>query len=117
MGAYGGPGATGMDSVFVNLENNTDENTNLPSEFALFQNYPNPFNLKTTIEFSLPRSSLVSLNIYNILGEEVAILVSEDLSAGKYKYNWDVSEMVSGVYLYRMTAGEFNQTKKIILLK
>jgi hypothetical protein len=89
----------------------------LPQDFVLFQNYPNPFNPSTTIEFTLPHSSMVTLKIFNILGEEVSTLVSEELSTGKYEYKWDAADMVSGVYLYKITAGDFEQTKKLILLK
>jgi hypothetical protein len=85
--------------------------------WQLFQNYPNPFNPTTTIEFSLPQSGFVSLKIYNILGEEVAVLVSEKLNAGQYKYEWDASSLVSGVYLYELTAAGFVQTRKMVLLK
>ena len=86
--------------------------------FVLQQNYPNPFNPNTTIEFSLPNTEFVTLKIYNILGEEVATLVSEKFTAGKYKYEWDASRLASGVYLYRLEAGNnFIKTKKLILLK
>ncbi|MHC4321629.1 MAG: T9SS type A sorting domain-containing protein, partial [Planctomycetota bacterium] len=89
----------------------------LPWEFELSQNYPNPFNPSTTIEFDLPKTSKVTLKIFNILGEEVATLVSDRLSAGSYSYEWDASNLASGVYLYRLEAGDFVQTKKMILLR
>ena len=87
------------------------------SDFALYQNYPNPFNPTTTIEFVLPKAEFVKLKIYNILGEKVATLVSRKLAAGKYKYDWDASSLASGVYLSRMAAGDFVQTRKMVLLK
>ena len=87
------------------------------SDFALYQNYPNPFNPTTTIEFVLPKAEFVKLKIYNILGEKVATLVSRKLVAGKYKYDWDASSLASGVYLSRMAAGDFVQTRKMVLLK
>jgi len=86
--------------------------------YGLEQNYPNPFNPSTTIEFALPHSGFVTLKIYNILGEEMAALVSERLTAGKYKYEWDASDLASGVYFYRLEAGkDFIKTKKLVLLK
>ena len=94
-----------------------DHSTQIPRAFALHQNYPNPFNPSTTIEFSLPRSGYVTLLVYSTLGEEVATLVSENLSAGRYTAEWDASAFSSGVYFYRLQAGEFVETKKLILLR
>jgi uncharacterized delta-60 repeat protein len=89
----------------------------LPAEFALQQNYPNPFNPTTTIEFALPKMSLVTLKIYDLLGNEVSTLVAEKLPAGKHRRVWEAKGLASGVYLYRIEAGEFIQTKKLILLR
>ncbi|MFQ5864950.1 MAG: metallophosphoesterase [bacterium] len=91
--------------------------TDLPRHFALKQNFPNPFNPSTTIEFSLPRSAYVILNVYNVLGEEVATLLSETLPAARYTYNWNASGLASGVYYYRLQAGEFSETKRLLLLR
>jgi predicted GH43/DUF377 family glycosyl hydrolase len=90
---------------------------NLPNGYVLQQNYPNPFNPTTNIEFSIPKSTFVTLKVYNILGEEVATLVSERLVAGQYKYDWDASGLASGVYLYRLQAGEYVEAKKMIVLR
>ena len=90
---------------------------NVLSVFALKQNFPNPFNSITNIEFALSHSGFVTLKIYTMLGEEVTTLVSENLSAGKYKYLWDAMGLASGVYFYRLHAGEYKQTKKLILMK
>jgi hypothetical protein len=90
---------------------------NLPDEIHLFQNYPNPFNPTTTIKFDLPKSSEVSLKIFNILGEEIATLVSDRLSAGSYSYEWDGNNLASGVYLYRLQAGEYVETRKMVLMR
>jgi hypothetical protein len=87
-----------------------------PTQFLLHQNYPNPFNPTTTIEFSLPHSSMVTLKIFNILGEEVATIVSERLSTGSYSYEWDASNLPSVVYLFRLETEEFVKTKKMILM-
>jgi len=89
----------------------------LPEEFALYQNYPNPFNPTTTIKFNLPKTSQVTLRIFNILGEEVTILVSGQLPSGKYTCEWDGSKVASGVYLYRLEAEEYLETRKMVLLK
>ena len=89
----------------------------IPNHFALEQNYPNPFNPSTTIEFSLARSGYVSLQVFNILGEEVAMLVNEELNVGTYTTQWDASGVTSGVYFYQLRAGTFVDTKKLLLLK
>jgi photosystem II stability/assembly factor-like uncharacterized protein len=99
--------------------------TMIASDYRLEQNYPNPFNPTTNIEFSIPKSEFVTLKVYNVLGEEVATLVSERLAAGKYKYDWparssggDASRLASGVYLYRLKTDQgFSQTRKLVLLK
>ena len=88
-----------------------------PSEYLLSQNYPNPFNPNTTIEFALPHSSFVTLRVYNVLGDEVATLIAGDHAAGTFKVIWDASEMPSGVYFYRLSAGEYVQTKRAVLMK
>jgi len=92
-------------------------NSALPRSFELHQNYPNPFNPSTTIEFALPKSAFVTLKVYNLLGEEVATVVAEKRAAGWYKYTWNVRELASGVYLYRLEADDFVQSKKLILMR
>lgn len=89
----------------------------IPEMVGLFQNYPNPFNSSTTIEFALPKPAFVRLKVYNLLGEEVATLIAEKRAAGIHKLNWDARRLASGVYLYRLEAGEFVNTKKFILLR
>ncbi len=89
----------------------------LPHQNDLYQNYPNPFNPTTTIEFSLPRSGYTTLKVFNTLGEEVATLVAENVSAGRYKVEWNADGLASGIYLYRLQAREFVETKKLVLLK
>ena len=83
----------------------------------LSQNYPNPFNPNTTIKFTLPEPGFVTLKVYNLLGEEVITLVSEELNSGHYKYIWNASGLSSGIYFYRLQAGNFVNTKKTLLLK
>ena len=88
-----------------------------PKDFKLSQNYPNPFNPATKIEFSLPKPAFVTLKIYNLLGEEVTTLIAEKRETGIHKFSWDASGLASGVYLYRLEAGEFIQSKKLILMR
>ena len=98
----------------VAIENSGTMN---PNEFALSQNYPNPFNPSTKIKFSIPKSSFVKLTIYDVLGQEKDILVDEQLSAGSYSVNFNALNFPSGVYFYKITAGSFTDTKKMILIK
>ena len=88
-----------------------------PVAYSLSQNYPNPFNPSTTIKFSITKSDLVVLKIYNVLGQQVMTLVNEQLKPGTYSYKFDASRLSSGIYFYSINSGSFNQTKKMILLK
>lgn len=85
--------------------------------FTLDQNFPNPFNPNTLIKYSIPKSSQVSLKIFNTLGQEMETLVNEEKQVGTYEVNWNASNLQSGVYFYRLQAGSFIETKKMILLK
>jgi len=98
-------------------EVNGYENPKTPSEYLLYQNYPNPFNPSTVISYKLSVISDVNLSIYNILGEKIATLVSEKQAAGTHHFEWDASGFASGVYNYRIEAGEFQDVKKMILIK
>ena len=89
----------------------------LPTGFSLNQNYPNPFNPSTIISYSLPLHSYVSLNVYDALGREVRTLVNEEQNAGIHKVTFNSGNLTSGVYYYRLAAGSFIDTKKLILLK
>jgi hypothetical protein len=89
----------------------------IPDRFELHQNFPNPFNPSTTIEFGLPQAGCVSLRVYNVLGEQVATLVTQELLPGWYKAEWNANFVSSGVYFYRLSAGSFVQTKKMLLLR
>jgi hypothetical protein len=95
----------------------TGKEATLPSSYALHQNYPNPFNPRTQISFSLPQASHVTLEIYNVLGQRVATLADGDLEAGHHTVSWDAAGLASGVYFYRLTAGQFTDRKKMLLLK
>ncbi len=90
---------------------------NIPLGFRLAQNYPNPFNPSTNIKFSLPKGSFTTLIVYDELGRQVNELVSEDLKAGTYEVNFDASELPSGTYFYKLTSGNFIETKRMILIK
>jgi hypothetical protein len=99
--------------IVFGIENSSE----LPKVCELYTAYPNPFNLSTTIEFDLPRPSFVILKVYNLLGEEVDILISKQMTSGKHKYIWNANNLASGIYFYRLNAGEFNKVRKIILVR
>ena len=119
----GTPGNT--ISVFMNLTVGVVEEAGVPREYQLEQNYPNPFNPATVIRYSLPVASYVTLKVHNILGQEVATLVTEEMKPGSYEATWNASGiarqaeggLASGVYLYRLQAGGFSQTRKLVLLR
>ncbi len=106
--------------VFLSLHDNTvdyaDGEHTSACAFALEQNCPNPFNPSTTIKYELPRSSMVELSAYDILGREVSVLVNERRDAGVHQVKFDATDLSSGVYFYQMRAGEFVQTKKLLLV-
>jgi Putative multicopper oxidases len=89
----------------------------VPGRFSLGQNFPNPFNPTTTISFALPSRSFVSLKVFDLLGREVATIVSEEMSAGSYSKQWNAANISSGIYFYRLQAGSFTETKKLVLLR
>jgi hypothetical protein len=91
--------------------------SSLPETFELSQNYPNPFNPSTTISFYLPSASDVSLKVYNVLGQEVTTLVDGSLTAGQHEVRFDAGNIASGVYFYRISAGSFVETRKMLLTK
>jgi len=103
-----------LSEMVVSVENTPTE---LPSSYSLHQNYPNPFNPSTTIKYELPRSSEVRLSVFDMLGREVSMLVNERRDAGVHEVKFDVSGLSSGVYFYRLQAGEFVQTRKLVLLQ
>ncbi len=109
-------------STITSLLVGVHDETNLPTEFALSQNYPNPFNPTTVIEFALPKTCQVSLDVFDIIGRKVRTLVAGTLTAGRRQVIWDGSNtdgsaMASGVYFYRIKAGDYNETRKMLLLK
>jgi type IX secretion system substrate protein len=92
-------------------------NNGIPELYSLNQNFPNPFNPTTSIRFAIPRSGLVKLLVYDMLGREVATLVNANLEAGEYNIDFNASDLPSGVYFYRLTAGDFTDTRKMTLIK
>lgn len=115
----GNDGSYEDTTQIVNQETGVDEGGTkaLPKEYTLHQNYPNPFNPRTTITYELPRAAYVTLKIYDPFGREVAILVDEREEAGFKSVDWNAAALASGVYFYRIQAGDFVNTKKLILLK
>jgi photosystem II stability/assembly factor-like uncharacterized protein len=114
-GTYGGGVWRRSLSDMVTGVNNVK--SGLPKEFSLHQNYPNPFNPATTISFYLPSKSFVSLKIFDLLGKEIATIVSEEMPAGSYSRQWNAAKISSGIYFYRLQASAFIETKKLILLR
>jgi hypothetical protein len=93
-----------------------EEDFNSVNFYCLTNNYPNPFNPSTTIKYELPKTSFVKIIIYDILGREIEKLVNEEKAVGKYEVNFDASDLPSGIYFYKMQAGDFIETRKMVLL-
>jgi hypothetical protein len=93
------------------------DGASVPLVASLSQNYPNPFNPSTTISFDLPTEDIVTVKIYNSLGQEMMTLLSGKLGAGNHTVRFDASKLTSGVYFYQINAGKFTETKKMMLVK
>ncbi len=91
--------------------------TTMPGSFDLMQNYPNPFNPSTTIRYTLPEQTQVTLMVYNTLGQEVVTLVNGEIVAGSHEVKFDARRLSSGVYFYRLQAGDYTQVRKLCLLR
>ena len=89
----------------------------IPNDYSLNQNYPNPFNPSTTIAYDIPKTSLVRISVYDILGKEIKLLVNTEKNPGHYEIIFDAKDLAGGIYYYSIRAGEFSQSKKMILLK
>jgi photosystem II stability/assembly factor-like uncharacterized protein len=107
----------GLKLFFDNPTDVESDYSTIPNQFEVFQNFPNPFNPTTTIRWQLPEAGTLTLKIYDVLGREITTLVNEELSAGKHETVFDASQFSSGVYFYQLKAGDFIQTRKMILLK
>jgi hypothetical protein len=94
-----------------------EKSTQIPLSYGLFQNYPNPFNATTMIDYELPKTGDVELSVYNVLGEKVVTLVSEQQSAGRYSVEWDASGIGSGIYYYELKTDGYRNVKKMVLIK
>ena len=112
------------DVVVTNIEEEKEETSIKPTEFVLEQNYPNPFNPITKIKYTIPNVTLsevegsrVQLKVYDVLGNEVTVLVNENKPSGNYEVDFNASGLSSGVYFYKLTSGNFSQSKKMILLR
>jgi hypothetical protein len=110
-----------MDTITRGFSNSSTTGINDETlsiiDYKLNQNYPNPFNPTTTISFQLPVTSYVTLKVYDILGNEISSLVDETKSPGSYSISFDGSTLASGMYLYRLDAGNYSQVRKMVLLK
>ncbi|MCH7955814.1 MAG: T9SS type A sorting domain-containing protein [Candidatus Marinimicrobia bacterium] len=106
-----------FSKIVSNLVVSIAEKGTLPLSYTLYQNYPNPFNPVTSINYILPKESMTTLTIYNLLGQEVAKLVNRVQSAGIYSIKWNASNVSTGVYFYKLQSGDFVQTRKMVLLK
>lgn len=106
-----------VDSLLRGSTTGVEEPAKRPTEFALHQNFPNPFNPTTTIRYSISERTHVSLRLFNLLGQEVMVLIDEDQDRGEHSVHLNASLLASGVYFYRMAAGQFSDQRKIILLK
>jgi hypothetical protein len=95
----------------------TPVNSEIPEEFSLSQNYPNPFNPATDIKFSIPKKGFTKLTVYDAVGRTRAVLYNGVLSAGTYNYDFDASQLASGIYFYKLESNEFSQTRKMVLIK
>lgn len=119
-----------LDGILVDLAGNVDQMHNIaigrldptPEDFDLAQNMPNPFNPSTTISYEVPESGAVKLVVYNLLGQQVRTLVNDEIEAGYHSVAWDGADefgrqVASGIYIYRMNAGDFTATKRMMFLK
>ena len=91
--------------------------SNIPTVYKLYNNYPNPFNPKTMIKYDIPKNSNVRIVIYDVLGKEVETIVNEKKTGGSYEIQWDASKYASGAYFYKIEAGDFTESKKMVLIK
>jgi len=101
----------------INTTVSVEEENSLPSEFTLEQNYPNPFNPSTTFKYEIPKESYVTLKVYDILGREIKTLINKEQPVSNYEVEFNATELTSGIYFYRIIAGDFVETKKMILMK
>jgi hypothetical protein len=104
-------------AVFDTIVSVSQLGSEIPDKYELYQNYPNPFNPETKIKFDIPQPGQVKLAIYNILGEQIALLQNGFLNYGRYESSWNASALPSGVYFYKLETEDFVSIKKLVLLK
>ena len=104
----------GFNTSWVSVEEKTNE---IPNGFSLEQNYPNPFNPSTTIKYSIPEESFVSLKVYDAIGNLVETILEKEQNSGVYTVQFDGTKLASGIYYYQIKTPKFTQTKKLMLLK
>ncbi|RQW07224.1 T9SS C-terminal target domain-containing protein, partial [candidate division KSB1 bacterium] len=110
-------GTPGGDDLLATRMADEEKRLSRPDHFELYQNYPNPFNPSTTIRFSLAENALVTLSIYNIIGQRVATLLQHDLTTGTHAIQWHAASFAAGVYLCRLETAGLTVTKKMVLVK
>ena len=103
-----------IDSTYTSV---VDKHLSVPSNYLLYQNYPNSFNPTTVVKYQIPELSFATLKVYDVLGKEIATLVNEEKAAGTYAVEFDATSIPSGIYFYKLQAGNFVETKKMILMK
>ncbi len=106
-----------VNFIYVDPSGIADPNQSIPSKFTLLQNYPNPFNAQTTIGYGLPQEALTTIEIFDLLGRKIVTLLNEEQQSGYYQITWNAGDRPSGVYFYRITAGNFVETRRMLLIK
>lgn len=101
----------------INITSVSNNQSEVPASYSLSQNYPNPFNPSTKINFALPKNDFVTLKVYDVLGNETAVLINGILKAGSHSIDFDASALATGIYFYKLAAGSFSETKKMTLIK
>lgn len=114
---HGANGSPYQIPVTLSISLSADDQTSLPTEYALHQNYPNPFNAVTSLRFDLPQESKVKIVLFNVMGQAVATVVDGAYPAGRHKVQYEETDLPSGMYLMKLEAGNFTAMKKVLLLK
>ncbi len=117
IGSIGYQNITGLALLPEGIASTENDDLILPVQYVLNQNYPNPFNPITTINYQIPDVSFITLNVYDVLGKNVATLISKEVPAGNYEIEFDANGLPSGIYFYQLRAGYYSETKKMVLIK
>lgn len=117
-GLYSFPPVLTPGAIFYGITSDANDGSRIiPEEIALLQNYPNPFNASTTVEYDLAKTCYVFIEIYDLLGRKIEILLNDHQQPGRHRVIWDASDYSSGIYFYRIEAGKFIETRRMLLLK